>query len=127
MELFSSKTWAWWWQTPQAEPPEAKCWSRIFFTDATGTLHESIFCQLFDFLAISGTIQPLIWNVWYILKIKYFFHRLLEETMGGEGREFWGSFLEVVCIYKLYQISMDFICHLYRSTGTVYIYKYWVS
>lgn len=40
---------------------------------------------------------------------------------------FWSSFLEVICIYKLYQISEEFICHLYRSKGTVSIYKYWVS
>lgn len=125
--FFPSKNWGWWWQAPQAEPPEPKCWSRIFFTDATDTPHESIFCQLFDFLAISGTIQHVIRNVWYILKMKYFFHCLLEETLGGGGRIFWKSFLEVICIYKLYQISKGFVCHLYRSKGTLCVYKHWVS
>lgn len=90
--FFLQKNWGWWWQAPQAEPPEPKCWSRIFFTDATDTLHESIFCQLFDFLAISRTIQHLIWDVWYILKMKYFFHCLLEETLGGAGGIFWNGF-----------------------------------
>lgn len=125
--IFSSKNWGWWRQTTQAKPPEPKCWSRVFFTDATDTLHESVFCQLFYFLTVSGTNQHLIWNVCYILKMKYFFHCVLEETLGGGSGIFGNRFLEGICIYKIYQISKEFICHLYRSKGTGCIYKYWVS